>query len=73
MGTFGWDMRSSSVIDAQPLLLGGANSSNNVGEDPEILKIIQELRGPVDMFDNTIIGASGVDPTQGGGAGWAGN
>jgi 2',3'-cyclic-nucleotide 2'-phosphodiesterase (5'-nucleotidase family) len=39
-----------------PLLLGGANSSNNVQQDPEILDIIQQYRAPVDELQTQIAG-----------------
>jgi hypothetical protein len=39
-----------------PLLLGGANSSNNVQQDPELLGIIQKYRAPVDELQTQIAG-----------------
>lgn len=47
-----------------PLLLGGANSSNNVQQDPELLGIIQKYRAPVDELQTQIAGKTLV-PLEG--------
>lgn len=44
------------VPGVQPLLLGGANSSNNVEQDPELLAVLQQYRGPVDKLQTQVAG-----------------
>lgn len=39
-----------------PLLLGGANSSNNVQQDPELLEILDKYRGPVAKLQTQVVG-----------------
>lgn len=39
-----------------PLLLGGANSSNNVQQDPELLAVLDQYRGPVDKLQTQVVG-----------------
>lgn len=44
----------------QPLLLGGANSSNNVEQDPALLQLIEKYREPVDQLQTKIAGEDGM-------------
>jgi len=46
------------VPGVQPLLLGGANSSNNVQQDPQLLSILQKYREPVDKLQTQVAGES---------------
>ena len=39
-----------------PLLLGGANSSRNVQQDPEILLLIANFGGPLMTLKTTVAG-----------------
>lgn len=39
-----------------PLLLGGANSSNNVQQDPQVLEILNKYREPVDKLQTQVVG-----------------
>lgn len=39
-----------------PLLLGGANSSNNVQQDPELLAVLGQYREPVDKLQTQVVG-----------------
>jgi hypothetical protein len=40
----------------QPLLLGGANSSRNVQQDPAILDLLKQFAGPVEAMKTTVAG-----------------
>jgi hypothetical protein len=39
-----------------PLLLGGANSSSNIQQDPELLEILKKYREPVDKLQTQVVG-----------------
>lgn len=39
-----------------PLLLGGANSSSNVGQDPVLLSLLDQYRAPVDKLQTQVAG-----------------
>jgi hypothetical protein len=43
----------------QPLLLGGANSSRNVQQDPAILQLLKQYEGPVEAMKTTVAGWCG--------------
>jgi hypothetical protein len=47
------------VPGLQPLLLGGANSSRNVQQDPAILELLQQFAGPVEAMKTTVTGWCG--------------
>jgi hypothetical protein len=40
----------------QPLLLGGANSSRNVQQDPAVLELLKQFAGPVEAMKTTVTG-----------------
>lgn len=44
------------VPGVQPLLLGGANSSNHVQQDPEVLAVLDKYRAPVDKLQTQVAG-----------------
>eukprot|EP00878_Enallax_costatus_P025591 GHUV01027395.1.p1 GENE.GHUV01027395.1~~GHUV01027395.1.p1 ORF type:complete len:465 (+),score=71.79 GHUV01027395.1:551-1945(+) len=46
------------VPGIQPLLLGGANSSRNVQQDPEILELIAKYSAPVETLKTTVAGST---------------
>jgi hypothetical protein len=43
----------------QPLLLGGANSSNNVLQDPAVLKLLEQYKAPVEKLQTQVVGEWG--------------
>lgn len=52
------------TLRAEPVLMGGKNSSNPVAEDPKVVAVIEKLSGPLDVFRNTIVGYSAVKLTR---------
>lgn len=57
LGLIKINLRTRKLVPGvQPLLLGGANSSNHVQQDPELLEILDKYRAPVQKLQTQVAG-----------------
>jgi hypothetical protein len=57
LGLIKVDLDSRKLLPGPlPLLLGGANSSRNVQQDPAILQLLKQYEGPVEALKTTVAG-----------------
>lgn len=56
MGHLKIDVLNKTLVYAQPVLLGGANSSHPVERDPAILAEIKAMEGPVKVLEAKVAG-----------------
>lgn len=65
LGLIKVDLDSRKLLPGPlPLLLGGANSSRNVQQDPAILALLKQYEGPVEALKTTVAGKTLV-PLEG--------
>lgn len=50
------DLATKALISGRPILLGGANSSSPWPQDPEVLRAIEKMSGPVRALQNKTAG-----------------
>ncbi|KAL4425700.1 hypothetical protein ABPG75_009716 [Micractinium tetrahymenae] len=57
-----WELgRGLVAYSGQPVLLGGANSTDPVADDPVVVGMLDALSGPIDAANSQVIGPSLVD------------